>query len=285
MKAILFLITTLLISCGTETNGTKINNTGDINFTIEYSGNRSLKRVMVAFYKEGSDIKAMPDIIETLPKTPNETLIFPYVFSIAPKNGTYKVKVLADDSTSGAPNFKTASFSQFQDVIFMGKKVELNFKLDDPITCENNKKRCNANSVETCNNGEWGVTTSCSNTQTCNDSSFTCIEETQGVGEIHFTVNYAGDKNLKRVMIAYYYDSDGSGFPDEKATVLAPTEGDVIVFPYTFSVTPTENRTYYISLKADEKTSGMPTIFGGIEAAKKEVIVISSGVSVEFTLQ
>ena len=86
-------------------------------------------------------------------------------------------------------------------------------------------------------------------------------------------------------MIAYYYNSSASGFPDEKETVLAPNSGDVIKFPFTFTLTPTENRIYYISLKADEKTEGMPTIFGGIESDTKKVIVTKDKTDISFILK
>jgi len=116
-------------TCNTETG--KCEST-KINFTVNYSGTESLKRVMVAYYV--GEATGMPDKTITVPETPNEVLTFPYTFSLTPEESkVYNIKLKADTKTSGMPEHIIGGVeSEVKEANVTETDIDLTFTLVDP---------------------------------------------------------------------------------------------------------------------------------------------------------
>ncbi len=103
-----------------------------INFTVNYSGTESLKRVMVAYYV--GEATGMPDKTITVPETPNEVLTFPYTFSLTPEESkVYNIKLKADTKTSGMPEHIIGGVeSEVKEADVTETDIDLTFTLVDP---------------------------------------------------------------------------------------------------------------------------------------------------------
>jgi len=180
MKILLLIMSILLlISCG-DINSKKKEKVGEIRINLNYKGERELKRVMVALYK-GSNTNKVPDELFIAPKKPEGNLTFPYSFSFRPKkNIKYSIKLLSDEKLNNAPDYKTASFTEFETIEVTELGIDLELFLNDPEKpesekiCEDNQKRCKNNSVEICSedNLHWENFQTCTESEICNDSFY-----------------------------------------------------------------------------------------------------------------
>ena len=239
-----FIFSFLVISCGEDDivkNNEKPKFT--LSYNVSYNGNSEIKQIRAALFDYEISVtddipSGPPSSTAVYPQEPSSSAIdFSDTYKLtleAVKDKKYLVVIYGDVNTQDGkfsvnnidPVYIQTDFIPTKNETF---DITLQNQQDDCIPqCDN--KICG-------DNGCGGTCGSCEENTVCSQDGTACLE-TEKTYEIKVKLTYNGNKSVKRIGIAGYYDNSYSGMPKYVKFIK---DGDLISFPYEFSFNPTED--------------------------------------------